>query len=208
MTEEEAQRWVCETFDVPRETIGCVAEYIRLLLDANDSQNLIGASTVATLWDRHIADSAQLLLHAPSTGHWVDIGSGAGLPGLIVAIIGEHMVTLVESRPLRADFLRQTAAALGLANVDVVCAPVETVCMPPVAVLSARAVAPLGRLFKAALHLADADTIWLLPKGRSAASELAAARDSWQGMFAMKPSVTDPEAAIIVARHIARRVRA
>lgn len=209
MTEDAAREWLTTKLSVPRETLRTIESFVELLLDANHAQNLIGASTIPNFWERHIVDCAQLLLHAPadSGGRWVDIGSGAGLPGLLIAILGTRHVTLVENRPLRAAFLREAVAALALTNVDVLGASIRSVRLPAVSVLSARAVAPLERLFEAAVHLADAGTVWLLPKGRQAASELAAARDSWQGAFAMQPSVTDPEAAIIVAKNVARRTR-
>lgn len=208
MTEDEARSWLANNLNVPRETMTKVHEFIDHLKAASTTQNLISASTVPRIWERHVVDSAQLLCHATAPGHWIDVGSGAGFPGMIVAILTSRAVTLIESRTLRATFLRDAAVSLDLSNVEVICASVESVRLPPPAILSARAVAPLERLLTAANHLAVAETIWLLSKGRNAASELAVARNSWQGIFAMKPSVTDPEAAIIVARNVARRVRA
>lgn len=205
MRETEARNWLAANLDVSRETSHSLARYVDLLVAATSTQNLIGASTIPNIWDRHIIDSAQLLLHAPASGHWLDIGSGGGLPGIVIAIVSRRPVTLVESRSLRAGFLRQVVEALRLTDVNVVAAPVAAVRTRPPAVLSARAVAPLGRLFAAGIHLADKDTCWLLPKGQRAASELAAACESWQGEFTMKPSVTDPKAAIIVAQNVKRR---
>ena len=148
-------------------------------------------------------DSAQLLCHVEQRrGRWLDIGSGAGFPGLVVALCAQFEVTLAEPRRLRAAFLAETAAALGLGDrVRIEHAKVESL-KGRYELISARAVAPVTALFVAAHHLAGPGTTWLLPKGRTAANELAAARQTWQGDFAMVPSVTDPEAAIIVARRV------
>ena len=205
MTEDEARHWLVAELDVPRETLGKIDAFIALLANANRSQNLIGTATLPIIWNRHVVDSAQLLRHAPRVGRWLDVGSGAGFPGIVIALIGGHDMMLVESRSRRAAFLRHIVETLGLRHVEVVCGKVEMVHVLGVKVLSARAVSPLYRLFDSAAHLADSRTLWILPKGRTAASELAVARKSWQGRFDMLRSVTDPEAAIIVAQGVSRR---
>ena len=180
--------------------------FVALLHLRSGEQNLISASTLATIWARHIVDSAQLVELAPSKGNWVDLGSGAGFPGLIVAVIGERPVTLVEPRAKRAAFLHEAAVALGVEHhVRINATRVETVAPGPTAVISARAFAPLPRLFDVAQHLADAGTLWVLPKGRSAVEELDAARRTWHCETQVVPSITDPAAAIIVATNVRRR---
>lgn len=206
MTEEDAQAWVTARFgDAVRDRL---SRYAELLTEEAARQNLIAASTLPTLWSRHIADSAQLLLHAPAAaGEWIDIGSGAGLPGLVVALASDWRVTLVEPRKLRVAFLERCITDLGLAE-RVVVAPSKVGAVAPAApaaVISARAVAGLARLIAAAAHLTDGDTLWLLPKGAGAQSEVAEARRSWQGVFHVKPSVVDPMSGIVVASRIARR---
>lgn len=204
MTEEEARGWLAETFDVPRETWDKLERYVAILLDAMDGQNLIAESTRQHIWSRHIVDSAQLLRLTGNAvqGTWMDLGAGAGLPGIVVAILSDRSVSMVESRRKRIDFLTDTVTDLGLANAVVVGGRVESVPAATVAVISARAYAPLPRLFGSALHLAGKNTVWVLPKGRNAQIELEAARSAWQGVFHVEPSVTDPDSAIIVAQSV------
>ena len=193
---------------VSRETEGLLARYVALLLDENDRQNLIGRSTVEEVWQRHIADSAQLVRFAPRPdSSWLDIGSGAGLPGLVIAILTQGPVTLVEPRKLRANFLQRAAETLGLApRVMVYAAKAERI-SGTFDVITARAVAPLDALLRISQHLSTDKTLWLFPKGKSAQKELEEARRSWQGGFRLEPSVTSPEAAILVATNVRRKGR-
>lgn len=199
MTEDEARGWL-STQNVSRETLARIEAYLAFLKDEASRQNLIAASTFDSLWARHVVDSAQLLPLAGEWRAWLDLGSGAGFPGLIVAILGRGKVTLIESRAKRIAFLRDAADVAGVADrVDVVGGRAETAPPGRYDVISARAFAPLPRLLDIAARFADGKTRWVLPKGRSAAEELEAARASWQGDFRLVPSVTDSEASIIVA---------
>jgi len=190
--------------DVSRETLERLERFVGFLLAENERQNLIAPKSIPDLWNRHILDGAQLLGLAQGTGSWCDIGSGAGLPGLIVAILGGMPMTLIEPRRLRADFLRQAIDHLGLHGVVVSEQKVERV-EGKFDFITARAVARLDRLFGMAWHLAHAETKWVLPKGESAKSELDEARQTWQGSFRLEPSRTHPAAAIVVATHVRRR---
>jgi 16S rRNA (guanine527-N7)-methyltransferase len=203
-SEEDARAWIATLGGVSRETFVLLDQFAALLRAANSSQNLVAASTLAeALWVRHIADSAQLVPLAQGTpGPWADLGSGAGLPGLIIAIIDRaRPVTLIESRPLRARFLREAAEALGLTErVHVVEARVERVDRVIHAVISARAFAPLATLIPVARHLAGPETLWLLPKGQNGVNELSTIAPSWQGLFHVEHSLTHPQSAILVGR--------
>lgn len=190
--------------NVSRETFERLQLYADLLLAENDRQNLIAPNSVAELWNRHILDGAQLLGVAQGEGSWCDIGSGPGLPGLIIAILSGSPMTLVEPRRLRADFLRRAIDRLGLDEVVVEEKKVERV-EGKFDFITARAVARLGRLFGMACHLAHAETKWILPKGESVNSELDEARATWQGSFRLVSSRTHPAAAIVVAEHVQRR---
>jgi 16S rRNA (guanine527-N7)-methyltransferase len=190
--------------DVSRETYQRLERFVALLLEANAQQNLIAPNSIPELWDRHILDGAQLVGLGCSKGNWCDIGSGAGLPGLVVAIIGEAPITLIEPRRLRAEFLRHVASELGLSRVVVEEAKVERVA-GKYDVITARAVARLDKLFGMAWHLAHSETKWVLPKGESVKSELDEARRTWQGSFRLVPSRTHAQAAIVVAEHVQRR---
>jgi 16S rRNA (guanine527-N7)-methyltransferase len=191
---------------VSRETIDQLRHYVELLIDENQRQNLIGRSTVEEIWLRHIIDSAQIVRFVPRPdSSWLDIGSGAGLPGLVVAILTQGPVTLVEPRKLRADFLARAAATLGLAErVTVHSTKVERI-SGSLDVITARAVASFEALLRISRHLSTDKTRWLFLKGKSAQSELDEALRTWQGEFRLEPSLTNPEAAIIVADHVERR---
>jgi 16S rRNA (guanine527-N7)-methyltransferase len=204
MTEDEARDWARARFDVSRETL--LERYAAILREESKRQNLIAASTLDQLWNRHLIDSAQLVPLADVDGPWIDIGSGAGLPGIVAAILTDREVTLVEPRTKRAEFLRSTARALGLANVTVAASRIET--HKPAkraAIISARAVAPLYELFAGAAHCTDSSTVWLLPKGRNAESEVEATRGAWQGVFHVEPSITSPDSGIVIARKVRPR---
>jgi 16S rRNA (guanine527-N7)-methyltransferase len=204
MTEEEARAWVHDRFDVSRETL--LERFADILRKESARQNLISASTLDQLWSRHLVDSAQLIPLADVAGPWIDIGSVAGLPGVVVAILTGREVTLVEPRTKRADFLRATAETLGLSNVTVAASRIETHKPAKRAgVISARAVAPLYELFAGAQHCTDSSTVWLLPKGRNAQSEVEAARRTWQGVFHVEPSITEPDSGIVIARKVRRK---
>jgi len=205
MDEAVARAWVERELDVPRGTMARLDAFADLLRAENERQNLVSRSSLTQLWVRHIADSAQLLRFAPSpAASWVDLGTGAGFPGLIVALLHSGPVTLVEERRLRVDFLASAAESLGL-DVEIVAGKAERVASRPFDVISARALAPLGRLFQLGTGFSTAKSVWLLPKGRNAETELAALDSSWQGSFRLEPSVTDPEARIIVAQGVRRR---
>lgn len=207
MTEDEARIWVRETFGVSRETL--LERFGALLAAESLHQNLIAASTLETLWTRHLVDSAQLvpLSEAAPRGAWIDIGAGAGLPGIVVAILLDRPVVLVEPRAKRVAFLRDAAEALGIAKrVTVQPSKIET--YHPInraGVISARAVAELSQLFASALHCSDPETLWVLPKGRNAQSEVEAARANWQGTFHVERSITEPTSGVVIAQGVRPR---
>jgi 16S rRNA (guanine527-N7)-methyltransferase len=203
VTEAEAIDWLHDQFGVSRETVSKLEALRQMVIDENASQNLVSAASIDHMWARHIADSAQLLLHAPH-GPWLDLGTGAGFPGLIVAIFRDHSVTCVESRRLRADFLRASSEQLGLTNVTVQATRLEVMTSQRFATISARAFAPMPKLLELAHRFSDNETIWVLPRGKSAKEELESVHASWQGAFHVKQSVTDADAAMIVASGVRR----
>ena len=198
MTADEAQSWLAETFDVSRETLERLEAFIAFLRTEARMQNLISAATLDHIWSRHIVDSAQLLSFATEGGDWLDLGSGAGFPGLIVPMLSNHRVVLVESRAKRIDFLQRAIDMLGLQDVAVVAGmPLERLETAPYSVISARAFAPLPRLLELSYRFSTDNTMWLLPKGRNAVHELEAVRDHWNLEFTVEPSVTDSDAGIL-----------
>jgi 16S rRNA (guanine527-N7)-methyltransferase len=183
---------------VSRETFERLELYASMLRRENAVQNLVSASTLDRLWDRHIADSAQLVRFEPRAGaSWVDIGSGAGLPGIVIACLVEGPVTLVEPRRLRAEFLHKVCESLRL-KATVFVGKAERA-EGKYDVITARAVANLAQLLKISSHLSTRKSLWVLPKGRSATAELAEAQQAWQGRFHVEQSVTDADSHIVVA---------
>jgi 16S rRNA (guanine527-N7)-methyltransferase len=204
-TEAEARQWLAVDLGVPRETLERFDSFAAYLRQQNERQNLVSRGSLEHLWVRHIADSAQLTLHAPSpTASWLDLGSGAGFPGLIVAALHQGPVTLVESRKLRVQFLEQAADILQV-RVRIIGERLEKVAAEPFAVISARAFARSATTFEISHPFSTATTRWILPKGASAQSELDAARASWQGEFRLVPSLTDDRASIIIAEGVRPR---
>lgn len=192
--------------DVSRETFQQVEQYVALLKAGAAEQNLISPSTLETIWERHVLDSAQLFRFTPGPGAaWADIGSGAGLPGLIIAILADGPMALIEPRRLRAEFLRSTVDRLGLAGrVTVHVSRAERV-EGRFHVITARAVAALDRLFAMAIHLSGNETTWVLPKGRNAQSELAQARRNWHCEARMERSLTDPASGVLVLTRVGKK---
>lgn len=202
MNEAEAHQWLNRHFAVSRETGEKLEAFIAFLKREAESQNLISASTLDHIWARHIVDSAQLLRFCPEPElprTWLDLGSGAGFPGIVVALLSEHRVTLVESRGRRIDYLQRAIGLLDLeSRVTVAGMPLERVATAPYSVISARAFAPLDRLFDLAARFSTNKTLWLLPKGRNAAKEWEGVQSVWKGEFRIESSVTDAEAGILV----------
>ena len=191
--------------DVSRETFDKLTTFVDLLLSENNKQNLISRTSVAHIWPRHIADSIQLVALAPQARSWLDIGSGPGLPGMVIAIATAARTLLVEPRRLRTAFLESAIAALGMDDVRVVTASIANVAPSPFDAITARAVAPLDRLIDLTQPFVHAGTILVFPKGRSAAEEVATARRTWQGHIDIIPSRTDTSAGIVVAKGLRRR---
>lgn len=190
---------------VSRETFERLQAYATLLREAAADQNLVAPSTLDLLWDRHILDSAQLVRFAPDARSWLDIGSGAGLPGIVIAILTEGQATLAEPRRLRAGFLQEAVQLLGLAaRVTIEQSRVERL-SGRFDAITARAVAPLGKMLEISAHLSTRKTVWVLPKGRGARTELAEARQAWQGEFRLEPSVTGEDSYIVVGTGVGKK---
>jgi 16S rRNA (guanine527-N7)-methyltransferase len=169
----------------------------------NVVQNLVSKTSLDHIWVRHIADSAQLLEHAlQNTSSWIDVGTGAGFPGLIVSILHrEWKVTLVEPRRLRVAWLQTICAELQLNNCAVVQAKAEQCQVAAHDAISARAVSGLADLLAMTRKMGHAHSRWIFAKGQNALEELEALPKSLthQFMFHVKHSLTAPNAYIIVA---------
>lgn len=203
-TEDEAQAWLRDVLRVDGSGMARLSMLVDLLLAENERQNLVARGTLPHVWVRHIVDSAQLLHVSRETlpdGSWLDLGTGAGFPGLVIAALQPaRSVTLVDSRRLRTEWLRRAADALELPNVAVAQSRVEDLPTAHHAVISARAFAPLERLVNLSARFSTPDTLWLLPKGAGAAQELQMLPESWNHLFHVEHSLTDANAGIITGR--------
>ena len=190
--------------DVSRETMAALEAYVALLLRWNRTINLISRGDEALIWERHIADSLALAALLPAEfSHAIDIGSGGGLPGVVLAIATQRPIHLVESDQRKSAFLREVTRELSL-PIIVHATRIETAKPPKAPVITARAVAPLTTLLAFATpHLAPGG-ICLFPKGRTANDELTAARLEWHMDVVSTPSPTDPSAQILRISEIAR----
>jgi 16S rRNA (guanine527-N7)-methyltransferase len=200
-SEDHARAWLAARPEATPEAIARLEVLIALLREENQRQNLVAAASLDSVWQRHIADSAQLLAHVPreTNGPWLDLGTGAGFPGLVVAALNpQRPVLMVESRNRRVEWLLRACEAMGLAQAHVIGSRLELVDSRKVAVISARAFAPLEKLLELSARFSTSDTIWLLPKGRSAGQELATLSPRWQHKFHVTPSLTDAESGIVL----------
>jgi 16S rRNA (guanine527-N7)-methyltransferase len=203
-TEDEARAYVAGLTDDAG--MARLEAFAALVLEENRRQNLIAKATEPHLWQRHIADSAQLTQNVSrgtfgpnAQGPWLDLGSGPGFPGLVIAALHPNMpVVLVESRARRVEFLEHAIEALNLPKCRVEGQRLERVTPFPARAISARAFAPLPKLLELSAPFSTRATVYVLPKGRSAAQELEALKPSIRTMFHVKHSLTDPDAGIIV----------
>lgn len=216
-------------FGVSRETLDRLVLYEALLNQWQKAVNLVAPGTLAAVWHRHFADSAQLLPLVPRyPQHWLDLGSGGGFPGLVIAILladtppeppaqpgDPPRVTLVESDARKAAFLREVVRQTGIAatvRVDILSTRAESlptqVNLPLPDVVSARALAPLDRLLGlAAPFLSPPGAVGVFCKGKEVAKELRAAEKTWQFKAELVPSRTGKEGRIVVIRQLERKAK-
>ena len=194
--------------DVSRETLERLTAYVALIEKWNKRINLISKSTVGDIWHRHILDSVQVwgAVDGPFV-HWADLGSGGGLPGIVVAILaseqGGAKVTLVEADQRKASFLRAALRETG-AKAEVLAQRIDEVPCLNADIMSARALAPLERLLEFCdCHLAPGGTA-VFPKGARANEELEEARQTWSFDCEALPSATDDAAVILRIGEIQR----
>lgn len=189
-----------ELLGVSRETLRPIERWLAELTRWNAKINLVSHSTLQDPWRRHVLDSGQLLrLFSPVTERIVDLGSGAGLPGLILAGLGMPDVHLIESDKRKAAFLREAARAMGV-KVTVHACRIEAA--PPIKVdmVTARALAPVADLLRLAAPFVQQGGACLFLKGRSLADELTEARETWKIDTVIEPSLSDPGGQVLLIR--------
>jgi 16S rRNA (guanine527-N7)-methyltransferase len=190
--------------NVSRETLARLKAYVGLLTDWNARHNLVSAKSLDDVWRRHVWDSAQLAAYVPpETKTIADLGSGAGFPGLVLAELlrGRAAVTLYEATRKKAEFLKAAAERMEL-PVTIQNVRIEAGAQKRVDLVTARALAPLGKLLGYAQQMADRRTVCLFLKGQSLAVELTEARKSWRMKALQHPSATDPSGVILEVREL------
>jgi 16S rRNA (guanine527-N7)-methyltransferase len=190
--------------NVSRETLARLKAYVNVLTDWNARHNLVSARSLEDVWRRHMWDSAQLAAFVPPHAtSLVDLGSGAGFPGLVLAemLRGRVSVVLYEATRKKAEFLEAAAQRMGL-NVGIRNVRIEASRHQPADVVTARAVAPLDQLLGYAQQFAARHTVCLFLKGQSVAAELTQAGKSWSMKVTQHQSVTDPSGVILEIREL------
>lgn len=198
-----------KAFDVPRETVEKLEIYAALLARWQKAVNLVSPATLSDVWHRHFADSAQLATLASAPKSWVDLGSGAGFPGLVIAIhLANHkncVVHLIESNGRKCAFLAEVARQTG-ASVRIHEGRIEDIAKSGVIgaadVVSSRALAPLGRLLGLAKGFFDGGTSGLFLKGREALQEIDEAKAQWRFDHRTVPSRTNADGCIVEVRNL------
>jgi 16S rRNA (guanine527-N7)-methyltransferase len=209
-SEAAASAWLRDVLGIDGVAMARLARLATMLCDENQRQNLVSRGSLEAVWQRHIVDSAQLLHVSRGTaavgrGAWLDLGTGAGFPGLVIAALQpDRRVILVDSRRLRTEWLLRVASALELPNVEVVLSRVEDLPSRAHAVISARAFAPLPRLLALSARFSTPQTLWLLPKGAKARHELQELGDEWAHTFHVEQSLTDSAAGVLVGHVLAQ----
>lgn len=203
----ERPRDLGDGLNVSRETVAQLEGFLILVAKWNKSINLVSAESLHDGWRRHVLDSSQLMdATTRDLGRWVDIGSGAGFPGLVVAILAKETrpglsVTLVESDRRKATFLSEASRQLGL-SAEVICDRVENIQALQATVVSARAFAPLTKLLGEAKRHLLPDGEGLFLKGQNYELEIAEAQKTWDFKCMVRPSITQSGSAILKVQQI------
>jgi 16S rRNA (guanine527-N7)-methyltransferase len=189
---------------VSRETQDGLQNFVALLKSWNRRINLVGRDTIGDIWRRHILDSAQLFRLIPRQArNLIDLGSGAGFPGLVLAMMGVPQVHLVESDSRKAVFLRE---AVRITGAPAVIHPVRIDRVSPFVadIITARALAPLHELLEISQEFRGPDTMCLFLKGRMVDEELTEATKAWHMQVDRQPSLTNPSGCIVRLEAITR----
>ena len=200
-TTEQARDWFGSALGCDQTVLDKLDRLVALLCTENAKQNLVSAASLEHVWVRHLADSAQLLLvpRETSRGPWLDLGSGAGFPGMVVALLRADIeVILVESRAKRIAWLEGAIDRLGINNARVAGCRLELLETVPMGTISARAFAPLPQLIALSARFSTPQTQWLLPKGRNGRQELLEMPKTIRSMFHVEQSLTDAGSVILV----------
>ncbi|MBI1391437.1 MAG: 16S rRNA (guanine(527)-N(7))-methyltransferase RsmG [Alphaproteobacteria bacterium] len=196
-------------FRVPRETMLRIEAFDRAFMRTAATMNLVARSTLDERWERHFRDSAQLANFAPVNARsLVDLGSGAGFPGLILAaLLAPRGVTttLVESTGKKAAFLKSAAEEMALSSVSIIAGRIESIVPAPADIITARALASLPTLLGYAAPFVTGKTVCIFPKGQDVEEELTEATKSWRMAVESRESLTRSGSQILIVRDLARK---
>ena len=197
MREPKGRARFAEETGVSRETLARFDQYADLLTKWQSRINLISGTTLQSLWERHFLDSAQLLHLCPAEPRsLVDMGSGAGFPGMVLALLGIPNVTLIDSDARKGIFLREVARVTG-ADVQVITSRLESAPPSRADIVTARALAPVHKLLELGARFAHAETVFVFPKGQDVEADLTQTTITRHIYIERFPSLTDSAATIL-----------
>ena len=192
-----------ETYNVSRETFELLSRYVNILTDWQAKMNLVSKNSLSQIWTRHVADSLQLYQYLNGdTKSVYDIGSGAGFPAIVLAIVSmveqrDIQFKLIESITKKTVYLNAVKNELGLKNIEIINARSENLRLPPANTVTARAVAALDKLFSFAYPLIDKHSVLLFPKGQSYQTEIDEALKHWDFYVKVLKNEVEPEGVIL-----------
>ena len=201
---------VAEKYNVSRETISELETFQKMVLEWNNKFNLISKSSEKDVWQRHIIDSLQLQQFINSNDKILyDMGSGAGFPALVLAIIGKEkfpnlQISLIESIGKKVIFLNEVKNTLNL-NINVIQDRIENLKLPKADIITSRALASLDKLLKYAFPFCNKNTKLVFPKGEKWQEEIATAQKEWNFDFEIFPSQTSQTGKILYIKNIRRK---
>lgn len=193
-----------EQFNVSRETLAQLDTYAAMLTKWQPRINLVSNSTIPDLWNRHILDSAQLHAHILPGSHVIDLGSGAGFPGLVLAMMGDVKVTLVESDSRKCTFMREVVRHTQI-PAQVVNRRIESAALSDCDVITSRALASMDKLLELSAPYLTEKTQCLFLKGNKLNEELTIANQSWNIVYDKIPSLTDSTGCVLKISEVSRR---
>ena len=196
-----------KVYDINKERKKLLESYVSMIKKSQESLNLIGRSTISNIWERHIIDSIQILNHLPKekkNGFLLDVGTGAGLPGIVLAIMGRHDVILCEKSPKKSNFLKKVQKELSL-NYIIHNRRIEDIIIKNVSIIVSRAYASISKLILSNFHLISKETILVIHKGKKYMEEIKDAKKKFFFSYKKFKSITSNEGVILKIENVEKR---
>ena len=196
-----------KAYDVNRKRKKLLESYVRMIKKSQESLNLIGRSTIPNIWERHIIDSIQILNYLPKekkNSFLLDVGTGAGLPGIVLAIMGRHDVILCEKSPKKSNFLKKVQKELSL-NYIVHNRRIEDIIIKNVSIIVSRAYASISKIILSNFHLISKETILVIHKGKKYMEEIKDAKKNFFFSYKKFKSITSNESVILKIENVEKR---